>query len=183
MKSFRHYLFEAEGGQAQVQVVQAKAQELSRPANVQKAITALGVANVDQLIQKLESDPKVKQVLQQYRQVKATAPQTESIIGSVLGGVASAAKGVGKWLLNSVGSTIGRVLGGMFAKDTSSIAKLNYAAMLLLTFGLSPYLLAVGAPMAAVTGAMPYTATWWGLTWFGHTFIEPAVAAADGIHR
>lgn len=181
MKSFHNYLFESQGGQAQIQALEAKAKALSQPENVKQMISRFGVSSVDELIQKLESDPGVQKVLSQYKTLKNKSPQHESIVGDVLGGVWNAVKGIGGWILGTVARTIGHVLGGLFAKDVGTLPKLNYAAMLLLTFGLSGTLLAVGAPVAVAVAAAPMTASWWGIMWFGKAFIEPVLAYAEGV--
>ncbi len=155
--------------------LEAKAQQLSKPSVVKRTVAAFGVKNIDDLIRKLEADPHVRQVFDTYKRM----PKNESILGSLVKG----AWGVAKWLLNSVARTITHLFSG-FTREAPPMAKVGYASLLLMTFGLAGTLLAAGAPMA-VAGGFPlaFSASWWGMMWFGKNFIEPTLKAAEGVPK
>lgn len=123
-------------------------------------------SNIDEAIENLKRSKPVKKVLEKW---DSLSNQNEGIVSSAVG-----------WVIESIVKTIKHVLGGFFFK-ASPTSKLNYFAALLLTFGLSGTLLAVGAPASVVTGSLPFTATAWALMWFGKNVIQPYVYQSEGI--
>lgn len=155
----------------QAHKIKAKVDELSRPESIEQIVHELGAKDLDDLIAKLEQSPEVRQVIDTYNQIQAQAPLEEGFLSSIF----SVLSGIVK----SVTRTIGHVLGGLF-QSGGTVGRLNYAGMLLLTFGLSGTLLATGAPTAVAMAALPLTASWWGMMWFGKNFLEPILRHTDG---
>jgi hypothetical protein len=177
--TFRNFLLEQESEQ-QAQQLQAKVKELSQPQTVQRMIQMVGAKNLDDLIAKLRVNPKVQAVIQQYQQLKVNEAYSEGMMGTIFGGIWKALTGVFRWALSSIGKTIAHVFAPFGDSSEGVGAKMEYASMLLLTFGLSGTLLAAGAPVAVAAAAMPFTATMWGLMWFGKNFLEPVLKMTDG---
>jgi hypothetical protein len=190
MSTFREFLQGQEQGEVQqVQRQQAdqlaaKLKEISQPQAVQQAVAKLGVQSIDELIAKLEADPRVKQVMAAYKQVKGKVGQMEhslqeNIFGDIASGVWSALKSVVSWAFKSVGRTLAHIFMPFSDKEATPIDKINYAGTLLLTVGLSGLLLATGAPLAVAGAALPYSATWFGIMWFGKNVLEPMLLGAE----
>jgi hypothetical protein len=184
--SFRLFLLENEAQDA----AQRVAEEMKRvgdPANVQRLIAQLGAKSVNDLIDKVKSSPQFNKLVARYKEIKDQPPpqQTESFqldenwFTSIMGGVGRFLKSVLTFTLHSVIKTIGHVFGGFFQGE-SKMDVLNYAGMCLLTFGLAPMFLATGnVPAAAATWG--WSATWWGLMWFGKNVLEPLLLKAEPI--
>lgn len=194
MKSFSTYLIEREialmeqEGQDQASELEAKVKEMSEPQAVERILQLFGAKDLDDLIQKLEKHPKVQSVMTQYKKLKSQVTAESSTLdeiswSGVLGGIWRALAGVVKWGMKSIIKTIGHVFAPFADRDASFFQKLNYAAALMLTFGLSGTLLASGVPMAAAVGGPVggLTATWWGLMWFGKNILEPVLKWTDGV--
>lgn len=180
--TFRLFLLEEEQENVrQAQEMEAKVKEISEPGTVQRAVSSLGAKNIDDLISKLERHPKVAGVIQKYQQSKTRTEGVygEGFAGAVFGGIWKALSGVFKWAVGSVAKTIGQIFSG-FGENATAFQKINYAAALLVTFGLSGTLLATGAPLAVAAAAVPLTATPWALMWFGKNILEPALRHSDG---
>lgn len=179
MRGFRHFLVENQA-QAEIQQVADQMKKVGSPQNVQAIIKQLGAKDINDLIQKLMQTPQVQQVIAKYKQMKQQQPpKTEGVsldegwlsdIGNFFGNIV-------KWAFSSVTSTISHVFGGV----AGSSNPVTTAAALILTFGLAPALLAAGAPGAAAA-TVGYTATWWGLMWFGKNVIEPGLKLVDPGH-
>lgn len=170
MISFKQFLVEDEQ-QDVVKKIADQIKKVGNPQNIEKLISQLNPADIDDLIRKLESDENVRQVLQQYRSLKLReSVLEENWLTSALGGIVNSLFGLVRSVVSSVVKVISHVLGGFSVPGN----KLAYAGALLLTFGLAPTLLAAGSvPAAAATAG--WSATWWGLMFFGKTVLEPVL--------
>jgi hypothetical protein len=185
--SFRHFLIENEVENAAKEISDL-IKKVGDPRNVQQIIKKLDARDLDDLIEKLENHPHVRQVMAKYNELKNNPPkpQTEGFLldenwmTSILGGISKFLGGILKWTIQSITSTIGHVLGGFLPSAGGSwFGKMNYAAALLLTFGLAPaFLLSGGSVPGVLVG---WTVTWWGLMWFGKNVLEPVLKRAEPV--
>lgn len=173
MKTFKQYFFEQEEDELS-EKLQTKIEELKKPEKIEEVINQFKAKDLDDLIEKLENDSNVKKVLQSYEKMKDNVQ--ENVIGDAFSGLTSLLKTT----YDSVVNTVGHILGG-FSQNTSNLSKANYAAALLLTFGLSPLLLGLGAPAELWAGPIVggITLGSFALEWFGKNFLEPILKKSE----
>jgi len=199
---FKLFLLENEAEQAAAQM-QDKIKGVADPANIQKMLQTLGVnsiQSVDDLTKKIKSHPQFQQIVQLYQKAKTQQPpqpqaapgqpgqvpmaqegvQFDEGFWSAVGNIFNGLFGIVKWAIGSIAKTVHHVLAPLlpsFLGGAEGKGKLQYLAMALLTFGLCPYFLAIGAP-AAAAGTVGWSATWWSLMWFGKNILEPTLIAS-----
>lgn len=193
MYTFEHFLLEQQAEQQSGSLISAL--KALNPAKVIGTLRQFGAQSVDDLIQKLAASPIVKQVQAVCQQASQKVHREcieldEGIMSSIMSGLG----GLLMKLVKGVLGMIGKVLYQFFIKTPAIVAaplnpfskehhggQMKYASALLLTFLLGPFLLAIGAPMAAVTsGFVPgWMAMWWFLAWFGWNVLSPALQAVE----
>ena len=177
--NFKHFIMEDAAQQGAIEM-QQKIKEIAAPQNIQNLLSSIGGQNPEEIIAKIKNHPNFTKLVALYQNLKARQSANEAYLNegiwSFIGSIFNGLFGIVKWAIGSITKTISHVLAPVIRG--SGLPRLNYVAMALLTFGLAPYLLSIGATAAATSPfVLGFTASWWGLMWFGKNFLEPFLKA------